>query len=162
MCFIKTTQVVASLYGKRGYKIGRKPRYSANIYLWNVSSYIYGQLLFIFQDADQSSPGKINKSSLRKVNHSLFTASSKIFCILWKIHVKKKLKWCLGGSVSWVSDFGSGHDLIVRGFEPHIGLCADGSEPRVCFRFCVSLSLPLPCLCFVFLCLSKINKCLKI
>ena len=27
------------------------------------------------------------------------------------------------------------------GFEPHIGLCADSSEPGACIRFCVSLSL---------------------
>ena len=26
-------------------------------------------------------------------------------------------------------DFGSDHDLMVGGFEPHIGLCADGVEP---------------------------------
>ena len=26
-------------------------------------------------------------------------------------------------------DFGSGHDLTVRGFEPHVRLCADSSEP---------------------------------
>ena len=26
----------------------------------------------------------------------------------------------LGGSVSWATDFGSGHDLTVHGFEPHI------------------------------------------
>ena len=28
-------------------------------------------------------------------------------------------------------DLGSGHDLTVRGFEPHVGLCADGdgTEP---------------------------------
>ena len=32
---------------------------------------------------------------------------------------------CLGGLVGWVSDFGSGHDLTVGEFEPHIGLCAD-------------------------------------
>ena len=25
--------------------------------------------------------------------------------------------------------FGSGHDLAVREFEPHIGLCADSAEP---------------------------------
>ena len=24
-----------------------------------------------------------------------------------------------------MSDFGSGHDLVVRGLEPRIGLCAD-------------------------------------
>ena len=26
-------------------------------------------------------------------------------------------------------DLGSGHDLMVRGFEPHVGLCADCVEP---------------------------------
>ena len=26
-------------------------------------------------------------------------------------------------------DFGSGHDLTVCRFEPHIGVCADGMEP---------------------------------
>ena len=40
-----------------------------------------------------------------------------------------------------MSDFSSGHDLIFRGFEPHIGLCAESSEPGACFRSCVSLSL---------------------
>ena len=31
----------------------------------------------------------------------------------------------LGGSVSETSDFGSGHDLVVCEFEPHVRLCAD-------------------------------------
>ena len=40
----------------------------------------------------------------------------------------KDLNLRFGGT--WVaqpleSDFGSGHDLTVHGFEPHIGLCAD-------------------------------------
>ena len=26
-------------------------------------------------------------------------------------------------------DFGSGHDLAVRGIEPHVGLQADSAEP---------------------------------
>ena len=26
-------------------------------------------------------------------------------------------------------DFGSGHDLTVRGIEPRVGLCADSAEP---------------------------------
>ena len=34
-----------------------------------------------------------------------------------------------GGSVSWASDFGSGHDLVVHEFEPHLGLAALGTEP---------------------------------
>ena len=45
-----------------------------------------------------------------------------------------------------LSDFGSGHDLTVGGFEPHVGLYADSSEPGAFFGFCVSLSpcSPLP------------------
>ena len=64
----------------------------------------------------------------------------------------------LGGSVGWASDFDSGHNLIVHGFEPHIGLCADSLQPGACFGFSlsvcpsVSLSLSLPHT------LSKINK----
>ena len=50
-------------------------------------------------------------------------------------------------------DFGSGHDLTVREFEPHIGLCADSAEPAW-----DSLSLPAPIL--LALTLSQ-NKCFK-
>ena len=46
-----------------------------------------------------------------------------------------------GGSVGEASDFDSGHDLTVPGFEPLVGLCAGSSEPGACFGFCVSLSL---------------------
>ena len=53
----------------------------------------------------------------------------------------------LGGSVGEVFDFGSGHDLPIHGFEPHVGLCVDSWEPGACFGFCVSLSLcPHPAL----------------
>ena len=50
------------------------------------------------------------------------------------------------GRGAWVAqlvefDFGSGHDLMVHGFEPRIGLCADSSEPGACLRFCLPLSL---------------------
>ena len=38
-------------------------------------------------------------------------------------------------------DFGSGHDLMVHGFEPCDALCADSSEPGACLGFCVFLSL---------------------
>ena len=48
----------------------------------------------------------------------------------------------LGGSVISVSDFGSGHDLTAREFEPRIGLCADSWEPGACFSFCFCLSAP--------------------
>ena len=49
----------------------------------------------------------------------------------------------VGGSVSWASDFSSGHDLVVCGFEPRVGLCADSSEPGACFRFCSSSACAL-------------------
>ena len=39
---------------------------------------------------------------------------------------------CLGGSVCEVANFSSGHDLVVHGFEPRVGLCAAQSlEPAV-------------------------------
>ena len=46
--------------------------------------------------------------------------------------------------------------LELMEFEPHVGLCADSSEPGACFTFCVSLSLSASPL--LTLCLSKINK----
>ena len=65
----------------------------------------------------------------------------------------------MGGSVGWASDFGSGHDLTVHEFKPHVGLCADSSEPEACFGFCVSLSLCVsPLLAFCLSLLSIINK----
>ena len=55
-----------------------------------------------------------------------------------------------------MSDFGSGHDLPVGEFEPHIGLAAVGVEPAL-----DSLSPSLcPCLACT-LSLSKINKNIK-
>ena len=60
---------------------------------------------------------------------------------------RKYIKERLGGSVGKASDFSSGHGLTVHEFEPHVGLCADSSEPGACFGFhrSLSLSLPLPC-----------------
>ena len=49
-------------------------------------------------------------------------------------------------------DFGSGHDLTVCGFEPHIGLCSDSTEPA---RDPLSPSLSAPPLLVLSL---KINK----
>ena len=40
-------------------------------------------------------------------------------------------------------DFSSGHDLTVHEFEPHMGLCADDTEPAWHF-VSLSLSLSLP------------------
>ena len=49
------------------------------------------------------------------------------------------------GVAQWIKylslDFGSGHDLAVCEFEPHIGLCADDAEPTwdsVSLSFCPS------------------------
>ena len=64
----------------------------------------------------------------------------------------------LGGAVGEASDFSSGHDLAVRGFEPRVGLRADSSEPGARFRFCVSVSLPAPPLLMLSLSLSLKNK----
>ena len=49
------------------------------------------------------------------------------------LHVKDYCGPGPPGWFSWLSgltlDFGSGHDLTVREFEPLIGLCAHGAEP---------------------------------
>ena len=56
----------------------------------------------------------------------------------------------LGGSAGSASDFGSGHDLAVPGFESRVRLCADSLEPEACFRFFSSASVPPPLtLCLV-------------
>ena len=58
----------------------------------------------------------------------------------------KPLEGRASGWLSWVNvalDFGSGHNLTVRGFKPCVRLCADRSEPGACFGFCVSLSVCL-------------------
>ena len=47
----------------------------------------------------------------------------------------------LGGSVSIASDFGSGHDLAVCEFEPHVRLSAVSSGPGAHFGFCICLYL---------------------
>ena len=79
--------------------------------------------------------------SAEPVWDSLSPALSCPPCSLSLSRNKLTLMGRLGGSVSWASDFGSGHDLAVRDFEPCVGLCADSSEPEACFGFCVSLSL---------------------
>ena len=63
--------------------------------------------------------------------------------------INQAMQGLLGGSVGEASNFGSGHDLTVRGFEPRVGLRADVSEPGARFGFCLPLSRPLPGLCSV-------------
>ena len=96
---------------------------------------------------------KVEKQSFLQTKNvvGLFRTSS-------KSHLKAPVLGCLGGSVK-ASNFSSGQDLTVCEFKPCIRLCADSSEPGACFRFCLPLSLPLPNLCSVSLCLSKINEC---
>ena len=60
--------------------------------------------------------------------HFLAIWSSSWFFI-WYFHLSKNKLGCLGGSVSWVSNFGSGRDLTVHEFQPHIGLSAVRAEP---------------------------------
>ena len=50
-----------------------------------------------------------------------------LWVILWSsVCFKDCQVWGhLGGSVGCVSNFGSGHDLVVREFKPHIGPRAD-------------------------------------
>ena len=81
---------------------------------------------------------------MRKNEHKLKTRS---FYVSKDTIKKVKGQGCLGGSVGWVSNFGSSHDLTVHGSEPRVRLCADSAEPGACFRFCVSspsLSAPPP------------------
>ena len=42
--------------------------------------------------------------------------------------LKEHNTWDAGGSVGWVSDFGSGCDLPVRGFEPRVWVCGESLE----------------------------------
>ena len=59
------------------------------------------------------------------------------WCRGLKPHVWHRVYLKRGGGGAWVAqlikhltlDFSSGHDLTVRGFEPHIGFCADSVEP---------------------------------
>ena len=58
-----------------------------------------------------------------------------------------------------ILDFGSCHDLKVREFEPHMGLCADSAEPAWdSLSFFLSAPLPLVLACSLSL---KINKYFK-
>ena len=60
--------------------------------------------------------------------------------------------------MGWASDFGSGHDLEVRGFEPRVGLCLQLRAWSLLWILCPPLSLLLPGLHSVPVSLSKRNK----
>ena len=87
---------------------------------------------------------------------SLSASSANTFREMYCFTLKKKKKGLgrLGGSVGEVSDFGSGHDLTVRGSSPALGsvLTTQSLEPA---SESVSPSLPLPCSCSVSLCLEN-------
>ena len=79
---------------------------------------------------------------------------------LCHVSLNKKFKQSKMGVPGWlsqVSDFGSGHDLRVHEFEPHIELSVVSAEPTSDF-LSPSLSLPLLCLHVLSLSLSKMNK----
>ena len=67
-----------------------------------------------------------------------------------KNFLKSQIQGRLRGSVGWVSNFGSGHDLAAREFKPSVGFCADSLEPA---SDSVSPSLSAPPT--LTLCLSK-------
>ena len=58
-------------------------------------------------------------------NHGGATITESQLLYSKEIHVPRHLS----GSVRYASDFGSGHDLTVHGFEPQIGIRADSAEP---------------------------------
>ena len=87
----------------------------------------------------------------------------------WILRMLKKNFFFFAGG-AWVAqsaecptlDFGLGHDFVICGFEPHVGLCADGREPAW-DSFSLHLSLSDPPLLKLSLSLSfKINKLKKI
>ena len=82
-----------------------------------------------------------------------------------KFHPYTYLKtYIIGGT--WVAqlvknlilDFGSGHDLMVREFEPHIRFCADNAEPAWDSLSPLSLSAPLSLILPLSFSLSKIKE----
>ena len=74
-------------------------------------------------------------------------------CILTTLHgmyLKINGYGHLGGSVVWASDFGSGHDLTVCEFKPHIRLTAVkpvSTEPTLDALSPYSAHRPLPPAC---------------
>ena len=87
----------------------------------------------------------LKSSQIPKITTTIMAAGAS--CLL-KSHEGR-----LGGSVGGMSDSGSGRDLAVREFEPHVGLRAHRWKP-VSDSASDALSDPLPSV----VCVKKINK----
>ena len=74
----------------------------------------------------------------------IFFIPSNLLFIKSDWNLKNTVEGRLGDPVGSVFNFSSGHDLVVREFEPCRGLCAGSSEPGACFRFCVCVCV---CVC---------------
>ena len=80
------------------------------------------------------------------VSPSLSSPPLLMLCLYLKNKLKKILKKekSTSGAPGWLSQLSVRHQLRSSPhgeFEPHVGFCADSSEPGVRFGFCVSLSL---------------------
>ena len=73
----------------------------------------------------------VSGSTLLTLNVTVISEATT--CVHEKIGMTRELKGCLGGSSVQhpTVDLVSGHDLMVRGFEPCIRLCTDSSEPAL-------------------------------
>ena len=77
-----------------------------------------------------------------------------IFINQGKLKPQLRGTWVAQSVKRLILDLGSGHDLTVCEFEPHVRLCADGMEP-VWDSVSPSLCLSPTCACVLFLSLSK-------
>ena len=71
--------------------------------------------------------------------HSLFLSGSRNGNVPFKKRITGAPGWLSRLSVRLRLRLQLRPDLMVRGFEPRVGLCADSSEPGACFELCVSL-----------------------
>ena len=91
------------------------------------------------------------------LHYSCFNVYSILFIYYIQFFFLKSIPFLghQGGSVRGASDFGSGHDLTVYEFEPHLGLYAVIVEPASDLLFHFLSALPL---LILSLCLSFKNK----
>ena len=55
--------------------------------------------------------------------------SSEVMVMTKERHAREGGAWVAQSVEHLTLDFSLGHDLTVRGFEPHVGLSADNTEP---------------------------------